>query len=69
MFYKLMNLLGTKIPMNHSDYRLVSKKALDVLHLYPEKALFLRGFFYELGVKTTTVNFDVKPSFCRKFKV
>lgn len=61
MFYKLMNLLGTKIPMNHSDYRLVSKKALDVLHLYPEKALFLRGFFYELGVKTTTVNFDVKP--------
>ncbi len=68
MFYKLMNLLGTKIPMNHSDYRLVSKKALDVLHLYPEKALFLRGFFYELGVKTTTVNFDVKPRFAGSSK-
>ncbi len=68
MFYKLMSLLGTKIPMNHSDYRLVSKKALDVLHLYPEKALFLRGFFYELGVKTTTVNFDVKPRFAGSSK-
>ena len=61
MFYKLMNLLGAKIPVNHSDYRLVSKKALDIMKIYPEKALFLRGFFYELGLKTTNVKFDVKP--------
>lgn len=61
MFYKLMNLLGAKIPVNHSDYRLVSKKALDIMKIYPEKALFLRGFFYELGLKTTSVKFDVKP--------
>jgi len=61
MFYKLMNILGAKIPMNHSDYRLVSKKALDVMDLYPEKALFLRGFFHEVGLKTAIVKFDVKP--------
>ncbi len=61
MFYKVMNLLGTKIPVNHSDYRLVSKKALDMMALYPEKALFLRGFFYELGLKTSTIKFEVKP--------
>ncbi len=67
-FYKVMNLLGAKIPMNHSDYRLVSKKTLDVLHLYPEKALFLRGFFHELGMKTSTVNFDVKPRFAGSTK-
>ena len=48
LFYKLMNLLGAKIPINHSDYRLVSKRALDVMTLYPEKALFLRGFFHEV---------------------
>ena len=30
MFYKLMNLLGAKIQENHSDYRLVSKRALDI---------------------------------------
>ena len=63
MFYKIMNLLGTKIPLNHSDYRLVSKKALDMMELFPEKALFLRGFFHELGLKTTIVKFDVKPRF------
>ena len=61
MFYKTMNILGAKIPQNHSDYRLVSKKALDIMELYPEKYLFLRGFFNELGLKTSYVNFDVKP--------
>lgn len=61
MFYKTMNVLGAKIPVNHSDFRLVSKKALDMMALYPEKALFLRGFFHELGLKTTNVRFDVKP--------
>ncbi|MBD5401189.1 glycosyltransferase family 2 protein [bacterium] len=61
MFYKIMNLLGAKIPVNHSDFRLVSKRALDMMGLYHEKALFLRGFFHELGLKTTTVKFNVKP--------
>lgn len=61
MFYKLMNILGAKIPMNHSDYRLVSKLALDVMEQYPEKYMFLRGFFNEVGLKTEYVNFDVKP--------
>ena len=61
MFYKTMNLLGAKIAMNHSDYRLISKKTLDVMKLYPEKSFFLRGFFNEVGLKTAHVNFDVKP--------
>lgn len=68
LFYKTMNLLGAKIPPNHSDYRLVSKKALDAMEMYPEKALFLRGFFYELGLKTAIVKFDVKPRMAGKSK-
>ncbi len=61
MFYKTMNILGAKIPPNHSDYRLVSKRTLDVMELYLEKYLFLRGFFNELGLKTSYVHFNVKP--------
>ena len=61
MFYKTMNILGAKIPPNHSDYRLVSKKVLDIMELYPEKYLFLRGFFNEVGLKNSFVHFDVKP--------
>ena len=60
-FYKVMNLLGVNIPINHSDYRLVSKKAMDILSQYPEKQVFLRGFFNEIGLKNEIVHFDVKP--------
>ena len=60
-FYKLMNILGVKIPPNHSDFRLVSYKALEILEKYSEEGLFLRGFFHEIGLKTAYVHFDVKP--------
>ena len=59
-FYKTMKLLGANIPMNHSDYRLVSKRTLDLMSEYQEKLFFLRGFFNEIGLPTTSVNFEVK---------
>lgn len=70
-FYKLMNLLGVKIPPNHSDFRLVSYKGLQILEKYSEAGLFLRGFFHEIGLKTAYVYFDVKPRTlgCSKFNV
>lgn len=61
LFYKVMNILGANIPVNHSDYRLVSKEALDIMAQFPERALFLRGFFNDVSSKTSYVNFDVKP--------
>ena len=60
-FYKLMNILGVKIPKNHSDYRFVSSEVLEVLKKFQETDLFLRGFFHEIGFSTTNVYFDVKP--------
>ena len=61
LFYKLMNLMGVKIPPNHSDFRLVSIRALNILEKFSESELFLRGFFHETGLKTAYVHFDVKP--------
>lgn len=68
-FYRLMNILGVKIPPNHSDFRLVSRHALDILEQYREEGLFLRGFFHEIGLKTAYVHFNVKPRAlgCSKF--
>ena len=70
-FYKLMNILGVKIPPNHSDFRLVSYKGLEILEKYSEAGLFLRGFFHEIGLKTAYVHFNVKPRAlgCSKFNV
>ena len=56
-----MNILGVKIPPNHSDFRLVSQKGLNILSKYSESGLFLRGFFHEIGLKTSYVHFNVKP--------
>lgn len=60
-FYKLMNLLGVNIKVNHSDYRLVGAEALKTLAQFQETNLFLRGMFNELGYKKEYVYFDVKP--------
>lgn len=60
LFYKFMNFLGVNIPPNHSEYRLMSRKALEIISKYHEANLFLRGLFYELGLKTEYVYFGVK---------
>lgn len=60
-FYKIMNILGVNIKINHSDYRLVSKEVVETLKTFPETNLFLRGIFNELGYKKDYVHFDVKP--------
>ncbi|MDO5437984.1 MAG: glycosyltransferase, partial [bacterium] len=59
-FYKLINLLGVNIKPNHSEFRLISKKVLDMLDLYRENNLFLRGLFYEFGLKTAYVDYSIK---------
>jgi polyisoprenyl-phosphate glycosyltransferase len=59
-FYSLMSMLGVKTVPNHADYRLLSKKALEALALFPEPSIFLRAMCMELGFKVTTVYFEVK---------
>ncbi|MCQ2411022.1 MAG: glycosyltransferase family 2 protein [Elusimicrobiaceae bacterium] len=51
-FYKFMAFLGIKLIYNHSDCRLMSKQALQVLSEYQESNLFLRGVIPQLGFKT-----------------
>lgn len=60
-FYKLMNMLGVNIKVNHSDYRLVSREVVETLKTFSETNLFLRGIFNELGYRKDYVYFDVKP--------
>lgn len=60
-FYKFMNILGVKIKMNHSDYRLIGSEVAEALAQFKETNLFLRGMFQELGFTKEYVYFDVKP--------
>ncbi len=60
-FYKIMNLLGVNIKVNHSDYRLIDRSAVEILQQYRETNLFLRCIFNEIGLKKDYVFFEVKP--------
>ena len=63
-FYTLMKTLGVDIIANHADYRLMSRRALDALALFPEPNNFLRATCLLLGYRVSKVLFDVRE---RKF--
>lgn len=58
MFYKFMNLIGINIRQNHSEFRLMSRLAVEKLREYKEKTLFLRGIVQNLGLKSCDIYYD-----------
>lgn len=54
-FYKLMLKMGIEIVYDHSEFRLLSKTALDALFQYQESNIFVRGIVPQLGFKTAKV--------------
>ena len=59
-FYNSMTLMGAKIIKHHSEYRLVSRKAIEAISEYREYNLFLRGIFVDIGYKSEIVPFTVR---------
>ena len=60
LFYKTMSIFGAKTIYNHSDYRMISNRALLYLLEYKEVNLFLRGVFPLIGLQYTTVSYKRK---------
>ncbi len=58
MFYKFMNKIGIKIRENHSEFRLLSRLAVEKLREYKEKTIFLRGIIQNIGLKSCDVFYD-----------
>ncbi|MDD4002639.1 MAG: glycosyltransferase family 2 protein [Clostridia bacterium] len=56
-YYKLLNKLSDKVhyPHNVNNFRLLSRRVLDVVLSMPEKNKFLRGLIPYAGFKTETV--------------
>lgn len=59
-FYKLQRKMGVESYYNHADFRLLSKRALDLLAGYQERNLYLRGIIPLLGLPSTTVDDVIK---------
>ena len=54
-FYKLQSSMGVESVFNHADFRLMSRRALDMLATYKEHNLYLRGLIPLIGLPSTTV--------------
>lgn len=59
-FYKLQAAMGLETVYDHADYRLMSRRALDILSEYEEHNIFLRGIVPQIGLNTAVVYYDRK---------
>ena len=55
LFYRLMSVCGSELPPEHSQYRLMSKRAIEMLADYGEVNLFIPALVPMLGLKSATV--------------
>ncbi len=55
IYYKLNKTLKMNTIPHHADFRLISKKVVDILKTYPETNLYLRGLISNLGFKSATL--------------
>lgn len=64
LFYRIINTLSERpIPMDTGDFRLISRRALDVLVSMPERHRFIRGMVSWIGFKQVPILYDRDPRF------
>ena len=67
-FYKIQSSMGVESVYNHADFRLMSRRALDMLSSYKEHNLYLRGLIPMIGLKHTTVDVVISERFAGQSK-
>lgn len=67
-FYRLQSSMGVESVYNHADFRLMSRRALDMLSTYKEHNLYLRGLIPLIGLPSTTVDDVISERFAGQSK-
>jgi glycosyltransferase involved in cell wall biosynthesis len=62
-YYSALRAMGVRLIFNHADYRLLSRRAIEVLRTYRETNLFLRGLVPQLGFRSAQVFYDRQERF------
>ena len=57
-FYKLLNWMGAEVVYNHSDYRLISSRALNEFADFHEVNIYLRGMVPLVGFESAIVYYE-----------
>ncbi|MDD2960950.1 MAG: glycosyltransferase family 2 protein [Muribaculaceae bacterium] len=68
VFYDIMQKSENSIYPHHSDFRLMSRNAVELLLSYPERNLFLRGIVPLLGFSSEIVYYERKERKAGKSK-
>ncbi len=55
-FYRMQEKMGVESVYNHADFRLMSRRSLQILSGYGERNLYLRGLVPTIGLPSTTVD-------------
>jgi dolichol-phosphate mannosyltransferase len=64
LFYRLLGrLVDVQIPADSGDFRLISRRALDILNSMPEQHRFIRGMVSWIGFKQVPLDYDRSPRF------
>ncbi|WP_367120031.1 glycosyltransferase family 2 protein [Sphingomonas sp.] len=60
LFYRLLARLsdGVEIPIDSGDFRLMTRRALDVLQAMPERSRYIRGMVAWIGFKQVPFRYD-----------
>lgn len=68
-FYRLLNSLAeTNIPQDTGDFRLMSRRAVDILNRMPEQHRFIRGMVSWIGMRQDALLYERSARFAGKTK-
>jgi polyisoprenyl-phosphate glycosyltransferase len=67
-FYGVLGALGAESVRNHADYRLLSRRAVEILKQYREVNLYLRGIVPLLGLRSEIVYYNRAKRFAGESK-
>jgi glycosyltransferase involved in cell wall biosynthesis len=68
LHYRLLRLMGAEVVLDHADFRLMSRRAIEALRGYREVNLYVRGIVPMLGFKTATVAYKRAERFAGESK-
>lgn len=60
-FYRLQQMLGVETVYDHSEFRMLSQRAIRLVLEYGERNLFLRGIVVKIGLPRAIVTYDRAP--------
>lgn len=64
LFYRLLRRIGdADIPLNVGEFRLMSRRVVDILQTMPEQQRFIRGMVSWIGFRQVPIPYDRKPRF------